>query len=65
MADLKPGARVRLVEMPKDPCPVEVGVEGTVEKVVDVFGSTQIWMMWDDGRQLAMIVPPDRYEVIG
>jgi hypothetical protein len=61
------GKRIRLIEMPKDPCPVPPGTEGTVEEVTVVRMRpqwTQIWVKWDNGRTLSMAVPPDRFEVI-
>ena len=69
-----PGDRVRLVEMPNDPCPIEAGSEGTVERVSGPFakdgtrgfhGYFQLSIAWDSGRTLSCVVPPDRLTVIG
>jgi hypothetical protein len=46
--------------MPDDPDPVAVGSEGTV-----VGGNGgQLWVRWDNGRTLSLIVGVDRYEVL-
>jgi len=51
---------VRLLAMPNDPDPVAVGSEGTV-----VGGNGgQLWLRWDSGRTLSLIVGVDRYEVL-
>ena len=64
----KPGDRIRLLVMPHDPMPIERGAEGTVTKVVSVpindDGGYQIQVDWDNGRGLALSVPPDRYHII-
>lgn len=54
------GSRIMLVEMPNDPCPIKFGSFGTVT------GGTkdQIWVKWDSGRSLNLIVDVDRYEVV-
>lgn len=59
-APLPKGTRVLLLEMPNDPLPVPPGTEGTV-----VGGnSEQIWMKWDDGRTLNLLVGFDKFIVI-
>lgn len=59
------GKRVRLIEMPGDPDPVPVGSVGTIRSYcLDVGGSTQFRIDWDNGRTLCIISPPDVYEVI-
>jgi hypothetical protein len=65
VAELEPGDRIRLVSMPHDPDPVGVGRLGTVVNVVQpVTGRWQVWVDWDDGRKLAMCIPPDEFERI-
>jgi hypothetical protein len=65
MADVKKGDRIRLLEMGKDPCPVARGTKGTVSCDPLTFqGRDQIPVKWDDGRTLAMVSPPDRWERI-
>ena len=59
------GKRIKLIEMKDDPCPVPVGTEGTVTGATEVLGSTQMTVRWDINRSLALVCPPDRYEVIG
>jgi Domain of unknown function (DUF4314) len=54
------GTRIRLLATPDDPDPVAVGSEGTV-----VGGNGgQLWVHWDSGRTLSLIVGVDRYEVL-
>lgn len=67
MNHAKAGQRIRLVEMPSDPAPIEAGTEGTVT-AVQLFPGYDAWaqiqVRWDNGRTLALCVPPDRYEVV-
>jgi len=62
------GTRIRLVAMPDDPRPIEVGATGTVVQCMDFPNWnpswTQIQVQWDNGRGLSLCVPPDRFEVI-
>lgn len=61
------GKRVRLLDMPDDPCPIEAGATGIVRRVMGSpfsDGKTQIDVKWDNGRSLMLITPPDRFEVI-
>lgn len=54
------GTRIELISMDNDPCPIEPGTRGTVT------GGTgaQLWMQWDNGRTLALLVGEDRYRVV-
>ncbi|WP_370943975.1 DUF4314 domain-containing protein [Amycolatopsis sp. cg5] len=56
------GTRIRLTgPLQGDPDPLPVGAEGTV-----VGGNGgQLWMKWDNGRTLFLLVDEDPYEVIG
>lgn len=59
------GKRIRLIDMPNDPCPIPTGTTGTVQSVTPPFqGSTQVMVKWDNDRTLSLVVPPDRFEVI-
>jgi hypothetical protein len=61
----KAGDRIRLIEMPNDPDPIEPGTTGTVTKVTPgIFGQPQIWVDWDVKRSLMLIEGVDRYEVL-
>lgn len=60
----KAGDRIRLIEMPNDPCPIEPGTTGTVTKVHKTSLGTQLWVDWDSPRSLMLIEGTDRYEVI-
>ena len=56
------GTRVRLTDpMAQDPDPLPVGSEGTVTG----GNGSQLWMKWDNGRSLMLLVGKDPYEVIG
>ena len=62
------GRRIRLLDMPDDPCPVPAGTTGTVRRVIDFpgpGGKKQIDVDWDVKRSLMLITPPDRFVVIG
>jgi hypothetical protein len=60
------GQRIRVLEMPDDPCPVPAGSIGTVLQVRQL--TPQNWlidMAWDDtSRSLALSIPPDRWEAV-
>ena len=61
------GKRIRVVSMPEEPNPLVDGV-GTVLWVHNVTRTwIQIGVRWegmDEGRVLALAVPPDTYEVL-
>lgn len=64
--NVRPGDRIRLIEMGDDPLPVEAGTEGVVGQVGPAFeGRTQVSVVWDSDRSLCLVVPPDRFEVVG
>ena len=61
------GKRIRLLNMPDDPCPIEAGSTGTVRRVAQSPFNPGHWIvdvMWDSSRTLSMLVPPDTYEVL-
>lgn len=64
---VKEGDRIRLLAMPKDPRPIEVGTMGTVTFVTDLTplqaGAFQIGVAWDNGRTLSL-VEEDRWEKV-
>lgn len=66
---LKVGDRIRLLEMPEDPLPIEVGSTGTVKTVThddDPSGTfDQAWVEWDDKTRSLALVGVDRFEIIG
>lgn len=57
---LDEGTRIRLVSMTDDPNPVPPGTTGTVTG----GNGAQLWVRWDDGRTLALLVGVDAYEVL-
>ena len=63
----KPGDRVRITGIMKDdPDPLDIGDEGTVEEVFNLFDHrlTQIDVTWDSGRSL-LLLPSDPFQIIG
>lgn len=64
--DLAPGDRIECILMPHDPDPVPPGTQGTVEQVESLgrLYGYQIQVRWDNGRGLALCLPPDRYRLI-
>ena len=57
------GTRVRCVAM-NDPQAVPAGMFGTVVGCTALGNGLLIAVEWDNGRYLALAVPPDRYEVV-
>lgn len=56
------GERIRLVEMPNDPCPIEPGSLGTILFVSP--GPGQIGVEWDSGRTLHLVIGVDVFEIV-
>lgn len=54
------GTRIELVSMGSDPDPILPGAKGTVSG----GSGAQLWVDWDDGRALNLLLPQDRYRVI-
>jgi len=59
------GQRIRLDYMGDDPEPIPLGTAGTVVLVCKLDHWTQVWVDWDNGRQLALTCPPDRFTILG
>ena len=61
-----PGDRIRLIKMSNDPDPIEPNTTGTVKKVgtVYMFGEDHLYVDWDNGRRLSLLVGTDEFEVI-
>ena len=57
------GTRARCIAM-NDPQAVPAGTVGTVVGCTAVGIGLLIAVEWDNGRYLALAVPPDRYEVV-
>lgn len=64
MTSVKPGDRIRLVAMPKDPDPVPAGTTGTVTEVT-CGPMGQISVTWDNLRRLVLLPDVDQFDVIG
>ena len=63
-----PGDRLELIVMTDDPDPVPAGTKGTVKFVRWCKTGRNAWLQvdvdWDNGRQLMLVVPPDRFEFL-
>ncbi|SFJ48444.1 hypothetical protein SAMN03159338_1523 [Sphingomonas sp. NFR04] len=62
------GQRIRLIQMGKDPNPIDPGTEGEVTMVTDCTrfdGTWHIGVNWENGRTLSLIAPADKFEVLG
>ena len=57
-----PGTKVRLIEMPDDPLPIEPGTVGEVKGVDD---AGHIMVKWENGRGLNLIPGIDHFEKVG
>ena len=63
MVELKPGNRIRLIEMDGEP-DMEPGALGTVESIVPPPVNV-VHVRWDNGRTLNICPEVDRFEKIG
>jgi hypothetical protein len=64
---INPGDRIKLIEMPDDPCPIAPGTLGTITGIGPaIFGlkGRQIIVQWDIDRSLMLVEGIDRFEVI-
>jgi hypothetical protein len=61
-----PGDRIRLINMPDDPNPIEPNTTGTVTSIdtINMFDEDLLNVDWDNGRILNLIVGIDEFEVI-
>ena len=54
--------------MRDDPDPIEVGQLGIVASVTRHFAGQDAWhqidVVWDNGRTLMLVSPPDRFEIV-
>ena len=66
-APVRIGDRIRLVAMPNDPTPQQVGELGTVTGCRRNGGDDdwfQIDVAWDNGRSLMLASPPDEFKIV-
>ncbi len=61
---MKIGDRIMLIEMVRDPDPILPGAQGTIQDVCKYTGWVQVWIQWDNGRTVALCIPPDSARVI-
>ena len=64
IAGLKVGDRIRLIQMVDDPDPIPAGTIGTVTEIHIHSDWTQIEVSWENGRNLMLVSPPDKFEII-
>lgn len=57
---VEPGTRIRLVSMSDDPDPVPAGTLGTV----DSGNGSQLFVKWDNGRSLHLLLGIDQFEIV-
>ena len=58
------GKRIRLIYTDDRPTELKPYDEGTIELIQRIEGSEdQVWVQWDSGSSLMMLVGKDRYEV--
>lgn len=48
-----------VLDVMKDAHPVESGTRGTVTSSMVIYGKEHVGVVWDNGRQLSLIIPPD------
>ena len=59
-----PGVRIRLIEMPHDPCPIPPGSTGTVRAIRNPGTPlAQLDLLWDEPRSLMLLPGVDRFEL--
>jgi hypothetical protein len=61
-----PGDRIRLINMPDDPNPIEPNTKGTVIRIITIpsYSEDHLSVKWDNGRGLQLIVGIDEFQVI-
>ena len=61
-----PGDRIKLISMKNDPNPIPPNTTGTVKSVITayVFDEDHLYVDWDNGRTLSLLVGTDEFEVI-
>ena len=61
---VKEGSRIELVFINDTWTKLKPGDKGTVKKVDDSSDDALIWVDWDNGEQLALLVGIDKYKVV-
>jgi len=60
--NVKVGDRVELLEMEDSWSNLEKGAKGTVAKIEE--DEELIWVKWDNGERLALLMGVDKYKII-
>jgi len=55
---LSVGTRIELLSMVDDPDPIPVGTQG----IVKGGNGAQLWVTWDNGRNLSLVIGVDRWK---
>lgn len=61
---VKVGDRIELVFINDTWTRLKPGDQGTVEKIESESDETLVWVQWDNGEQLALLDPIDKFKVI-
>jgi hypothetical protein len=61
---VKVGDRIELVFINDTWTRLKPGDQGTVEKIESESDETLVWVHWDNGEQLALLDPIDKFKVI-
>jgi len=65
---LKPFDRIEMINMLDDPDPIQIGEQGVVSSVVHHGLGKDWWqqvdVVWDNGRSLSLVVPPDQVKKV-
>lgn len=71
MIGLHEGARIEMLLMANDPCPIPAGSLGTVTSIQDLSwlgkrykDQWQVAVKWDSGRTLSLCLPEDKIRII-
>jgi hypothetical protein len=62
--NIKVGNRIELVFINDSWTRLKPGDKGTVVKIEDESDETLIWVDWDNGENLALLSPIDKYRII-
>jgi hypothetical protein len=61
---VKVGDRIELVFINDTWTRLKPGDQGTVEKIESQSDENLVWVLWDNGEQLALLDPIDKFKVI-
>lgn len=64
------GNRISIIHMENDPSwgkTIKKGDKGTIISIdhIEIFNQTQVWVKFDNGSTLALLLGVDRFKIIG